>query len=396
MVRKSDRKFLQYLSAWWKPGLLILLILVLLVAGLFWLSAGILLLVGSYQLLKYACNRIRNPLLKRVSRAALLFLYVFLVSMGLNLFVVELYVVPSKSMENTLLPKDVIVVNKLSYGTTVPQHFFEISWMNYLFGRKKWEHEITESRPPLRTSGLGHIRQGDVFVFKLPKIGFVVKRCVATAGQQITIKNGEIFTGNQPYVPSLAKYPFTLSTENDGDYNMLLMTLKKDYRPATLMVRERAVTGSFTLEQIDQLKQLQGVQVQRLIDTVSGEGKLFAAPPNTRWTADNLGPILVPQKGMTIALTPATVALYRKIMTDYERVTITGMENRYYVAGQPATTYTFKLNYYFAMGDYRKESFDSRYLGFIPEEIVIGKAQLVLYSNYQKKFRWGRMFRKIH
>ena len=80
------------------------------------------------------------------------------------------------------------------------------------------------------------------------------------------------------------------------------------------------------------------------------------------WNIKNWGPIVVPAKGLTMNLDDFTRELYRKVI-EYETDELLEDSLR---------EYTFRGNYYFAVGDNAMSSFDSRYWGFIPEDFIIG------------------------
>jgi signal peptidase I len=119
------------------------------------------------------------------------------------------------------------------------------------------------------------------------------------------------------------------------------------------------------------------------------------------WQLGDYGPLPVPKKGQTIALTPANAAIYYKIVSQYEHnAGITWQDGMIWQNGQPLTSYTIKQNYYFMMGDNRHNSEDSRFWGFVPEDHVVGKAVLVWlsldpYADWLHKVRWSRLFRTV-
>jgi signal peptidase I len=117
------------------------------------------------------------------------------------------------------------------------------------------------------------------------------------------------------------------------------------------------------------------------------------------WNEDNFGPLWVPKKGATVQLTAATIPFYRDIIGKYEANTLEERDGQIFINGAQADSYTFKMDYYFMMGDNRHNSADSRYWGFVPEDHIVGKPRFVLISmdrDSEKKFpgniRWNRLF----
>src|SRR5690606_28803564 len=107
------------------------------------------------------------------------------------------------------------------------------------------------------------------------------------------------------------------------------------------------------------------------------------------------GPLVVPKKGMTIPLTPQNVALYKRAIRTYEKNDFEEKNGQYFINGKLATEYTFKMDYYWMMGDNRHESADSRYFGFVPEDHIVGKASFVWLSYGKEGIRWSRILRGI-
>jgi len=120
---------------------------------------------------------------------------------------------------------------------------------------------------------------------------------------------------------------------------------------------------------------------------------IFPNHPEYDWTEDNFGPLYIPQQGSTVTLTAKNLPLYRRAIEVYEGNELTVTEEGIKINGTLSNNYTFKLNYYWLMGDNRHNSVDSRYWGFVPEDHVIGKPVLVWFSkDPEGGIRWDRAF----
>ena len=124
------------------------------------------------------------------------------------------------------------------------------------------------------------------------------------------------------------------------------------------------------------------------------KGNMFPHTENINWTMDNFGPLVIPEKGMRIKLNSHNYDIYKKAVNLLEGAALSKTGNIYLVDGIPACWHTFQNDYYFMMGDYRTVSFDSRYWGFLPEDRIIGKVSLVLFSVKNKNWKWNRLLNK--
>ncbi|GDX44601.1 hypothetical protein LBMAG23_15780 [Bacteroidota bacterium] len=127
----------------------------------------------------------------------------------------------------------------------------------------------------------------------------------------------------------------------------------------------------------------------------SGFGNTF--PYDTasfKWSEDNFGPLWIPKKGETISLNSKNKTLYKRVIEVYENNLWEEKEGKVFLNGVATEQYTFKMDYFWMMGDNRHNSQDSRFWGFVPEDHVVGKASLIWFS-WQKGPRWNRIFKKI-
>jgi signal peptidase I len=225
-----------------------------------------------------------------------------------------------------------------------------------------------------------------------------IKRCVAIPDDTLQLKNGILFINNQPaFVPpySATDYYVTskrLISEDDlRDAGISLNT--DDQSPDFDIAGNNAYRINLTAPEVEILKKMQGIDsISR--DIVDNYGSVFPYDSKFNWSLDNFGPLWVPKKGATIPLTPENIILYKRLIFVYENNKWEEKGGKIFINGKEASSYTFKMNYYWMMGDNRHRSQDSRYWGFVPEDHVVGSAWLI-WMSYDKGIRWSRLFKTI-
>ena len=127
---------------------------------------------------------------------------------------------------------------------------------------------------------------------------------------------------------------------------------------------------------------------------------IFPYSKTLKWNLDNFGPIWIPSKGTTVKIDTSNICLYERIIDVYENNDFHIEGDKIFINNVPADSYTFKMDYYWMMGDNRHRSADSRYWGFVPEDHVVGKPKFIWLSIDKeakglKKIRFGRMFMRV-
>lgn len=230
-----------------------------------------------------------------------------------------------------------------------------------------------------------------------------VKRCIAIAGDKLEIRDRQVYINDKAVTnPGRLQYEYMV-------YNPTGMQLSRKTRKE-LNINEGDSYPYDQFTSIYFLNQKQRDRIAKLGYTLmlmqdsagTYKSSIFPHSPEYMWNKDNFGPIVVPAAGMTVQLTPKNVVLYDKIIHQYEGNDLQVRDSKVYINGKVATSYTFKMNYYFMMGDNRHNSADSRFWGFVPEDHIVGKASFVWLSvdKYKSwgdkgKIRWDRMFKRI-
>lgn len=107
-----------------------------------------------------------------------------------------------------------------------------------------------------------------------------------------------------------------------------------------------------------------------------------------------------PKSRVTVKLDQENLPLYSRIISAYEKNTLEVKDGQIFINGAEADSYTFKMDYYFMMGDNRHNSLDSRYWGFVPESHVVGTPSVIWFSkdnnkSFPKNIRWKRIFKFV-
>jgi signal peptidase I len=334
--------------------------------------------------------------------------------------VVEAYVIPTPSMENSLLVGDYLFVSKFHYGTRTPGTLLELPLMH----QKIWGTSIPSylpwiQLPTFRLPGISEIKREDVVVFHVPPLSLndgiphpidqktnYVKRCVGLAGDVLEIKNRQVFANGKILgSPLNMKFSYLVSTSDEiSQRNIRKMGLDKD----DYSLLGRSPEGKVVYKMLLTQKQFNEIKLLPYIKSLTGDytrknpdESIFPSVRRNLWSGDNYGPITIPKKGMKIPINEFTLSLYGEIIELYEKnENVQIDDNHLTIKGEPILEYVFKQDYYFMMGDNRHDSWDSRYWGFVPEDHIVGKALFIWMSinneaDLLHKIRWSRLLNLI-
>lgn len=323
-------------------------------------------------------------------------------------FVGEVYYIPTQSMEDSMLPGDYIWVNKLAYGPRFPETILSLPFTNNRLPFSNKPSYLTWIELPyFRLPGYTHVKRNDVVVFNYPaendapmdKDTNYVKRCIGTPGDTLQIKDKIVYINNTEAteVP-LAKYSYQISANNDTLASYLYHTLHVSEGG---LIDENGYSFLLTKAQADSVSKQKGVYSVRKSSMNYTTNSLFPGGEHFLWNRDNYGPIVIPKKNMSVRLTIDSLEMYQRIISKYEHHVLETRNDSVFIDHKYCTHYTFKMNYYFMMGDNRDNSDDSRYWGFVPEDYIIGKASLTMFSvsqekkSFWKRINWHRFFRWV-
>jgi signal peptidase I len=245
-----------------------------------------------------------------------------------------------------------------------------------------------------------------------------VKRCVALPGDEFQMKDGVVYVnGIQADDIETLQFNYFVETTRSLDAKLLskLNVRKADrmlinmemngleflvnagYADSTGSVKNFVYRLPLTKSAVETLKKNKSVVSVRL-EPVEWGGKTFPYERKDGWTRDNYGPLTIPKQGATVSLDLNNLPLYERIIRNYELNDLEVKDGEIYINGKKSDSYTFKMDYYWMMGDNRHNSADSRYWGFVPMDHIVGKPLFIFLSwdEDARKVRWDRIFTKVH
>jgi signal peptidase I len=362
----------------------------------------------------------------------------------LQTFFLRAFVIPSSSMEGTLLPGDHVFVSNITYGPRMPQTPLTIPFThNVIFGKESYSTLIKAKYKRLK--GLRKVRRGDIVVFNFPhgdtvltkdpaadyyalcrqngkrktiqnygpikvrpadKTDHYVKRCVALPGDTLQIISGQVYINsvkqeNWDGVQVSYRVITKSGSINDRVFRSLGVTDIPRYDKNLPGYRALDLTDKAASELA---KNPAVVSVTRNVDVYPPDypdtyKSIFPFSVNYRWTRDNFGPLVIPAFGDTVQLTRENLPLYERIIRVYEKHLLSvRKDGSIVIDGKETDRYVFSQDYFFMMGDNRHNSLDSRYWGFVPDDHIVGRPLIVWLSTdpnrgFPANIRWSRFFK---
>lgn len=368
----------------------------------------------------------------------------------IRMFFIEAYTIPTGSMEKTLLVGDYLFVSKVAYGPKIPETPVSFPLVHNVMpvtGGESYSEIIKNDYRRLK--GFSSVKRDDIVVFGFPhgdtvlkalpqddyyqlvrmnnnnreytqkmygpvivrpndKKDNYVKRCVAIAGDTLSVVNGNVFVNGVPQKEYEGlQSTYTVYTNGSAINPKILKEIglvpqEVYFDPSLPGYPDMTLTKG----ELAKVKDLAIVaEIRENIDVYPPDYPdspllLFPFTDNFEWTRDNYGPIWIPAKGATANLTLENLPLYQRIISTYEKNRLEVKDGEIYINGEKSDTYTFKQDYYFMMGDNRHHSLDSRYWGFVPEDHIVGKPAMLWFStdkyeSFPSNIRWNRLFKFI-
>jgi signal peptidase I len=356
--------------------------------------------------------------------------FAIVVATFVHTYFIQPYVIPTSSLEKSLLIGDFLFVSKFNYGARTPMTPIAAPMVHDslpLVGTLSYLKK--PQIPYFRFPKLEKIKNNDIVVFNWPRDTLdnmyhpsniridkpidkktnYVKRCVGIAGDSLEIKDGIVFiNGKELILPERAKPQYSYNVAfNRNEINIEYIISELNITDGVGLISEDTLHfRALTFEGAERLKNFPGVKyVKRNISRIAEDGifpdfKDGRIPSENSWNADNYGPIYIPEAGKTVTLTKETLPLYKIIITEYEGNTLEVNGDEIKINGQVTKTYTFKQDYYWMMGDNRHNSLDARYFGYTPEDHIVGKPVFIWMSWNSNgkginKIRWERLFTTV-
>jgi len=415
--------------------------------GNYWILVGELLIIDLYltKFIPYGFwRKSKNLAFRKVMEWVDAIVFALVAVYFINTFFFQNYQIPSSSLEKSLLVGDYLFVSKLSYGPRVPntplsfplaQHTLPILNCKSYFDFPHFDYK--------RLGGISSIKRNDIVVFNFPAGDTVavkyetsadyytlcdsfgrnevntnieafgpivyrpvdrrenyVKRCIGLPGETLQIKENIVYiNGEKQNTPKHAQFCYYIQT------NGVTFT-EQQFRAMNVSVEDQKLEQSnplpvyrlpLTQDALKVLKTYPFVN-QIIIEPSRKDNSTYPIGVQTGWTRDDYGPLWIPSKGVSIKLTAENLPLYERVIRVYEENQLEVKNGQIYINGKETSSYTFKMDYYWMMGDNRHNSADSRYWGFVPEDHIVGKPILVWLSLdkdrgwFDGKIRFSRLF----
>jgi len=363
-------------------------------------------------------------------------------------FVFEAYVIPTPSMEKTLLVNDFLFVSKFSYGPRIPNTPIAMPFVHHtmpIFDMKSYVEWI---HIPYTRWFAAPVKRNDVVVFNFPagdtvinKEGYqseqpyydvarmlgngdmnagrqailsdpdqyplivrpvdkqenFIKRCVGIAGDTLQIKNQIIFiNGKETRLPDYSETNYIVVT---GGQQLDETVMKEEYDIDINNPEEFQQTGvpnsyAMLLTAIARDKMSKSGLAKNISPILDSDRRVYPFDSHYNWTKDNYGPFWIPKKGATLQLNVVNYIFYERAIRDYEKNKLEIRNGKFFINDKESSSYTFQMDYYWMMGDNRHQSLDSRFWGFVPEDHVVGEAWMI-WLSWKSGVRWSRLFKKI-
>ncbi len=372
-------------------------------------------------------------------------------------FIIEAFTIPTSSMEKTLLVGDYLFVSKVSYGPRIPITPLSFPFVHHTMPFSETARSFVEwvQWPYKRLAGLSKIERDDMIVFNFPegdtvalkrqaesyydlcrrygrnrvwndKINFgdviyrpldkkenYIKRCVALPGDKLEIKHTVLYINDKPHdnLPYLQKnYEIVTNGLPLNTRNLERLSISKEDIQFSLMTQFQVYDSvnktntihyflPLTEEKANAIRSYPNVLTVKVAEIKERED-VFPQDITISYNRDNFGPIIIPAKGQTVELKISNLPLYKRIIEVYEKNKLEIKDEKIYINNEVSNTYTFKMDYYFLMGDNRHNSQDSRFWGFVPEDHIVGKPVFIWLSldkdkSFPKNIRFDRMFQVV-
>ncbi|MCD8444748.1 signal peptidase I [Tenacibaculum finnmarkense] len=349
------------------------------------------------------------------------------------------YTIPTSSLEKTLLVGDYLFVSKFHYGARIPSTTIAapmahdtlpvLGTKSFISDDKNKDGFLNKtSLPYMRIPGFQKIKRNDIVVFSWPadslktmwgdKSGVAtykpidkktnyVKRATGIAGDTLEVRDGYVFiNGKKTILPDRAKPQWYFKVDTQG-VKLPMETINEfNINGEGQMSNDGIYYFNLTDDEAASLAKNSLVKsvTKRIRPKGTYDASVFPHSPKYAWSSDNFGPLYIPKAGSTVPLNEDTIPFYEQIIRRYENNNLTIFGDAIYINGKKATSYTFKQDYYWMMGDNRQNSLDARNWGYVPFDHVVGKPVLIWLSwnpnapDFMSKInsiRWQRMFTTV-